>query len=221
MANFDYDVVIIGSGFGGSVAALRAAEKGYRVGVMESGRRWNDEDIPKTNWDLKHYLWFPGQSCTGFKGSSPWTMCSCSVARALAAARMSMATPCMSLRSNSSTRRDGRVSPTGPTNWRLATTRQGGCSALFATRTCPPTSIATCSRSRSTWGEGETFNKAPVGVYFGSPVSKPTIPIWRDWTAAYRMYRMRQLPGRLRPQRQEQGDDELPLFGGKARRRGS
>jgi choline dehydrogenase-like flavoprotein len=43
MASFDYDVVIIGSGFGGSVAALRAAEKGYRVGVMESGKRWKDE----------------------------------------------------------------------------------------------------------------------------------------------------------------------------------
>jgi cholesterol oxidase len=39
MTSFDYDVLIIGSGFGGSVAALRAAEKGYRVGVMESGRR--------------------------------------------------------------------------------------------------------------------------------------------------------------------------------------
>jgi len=49
VASFDYDVVIIGSGFGGSVAELRAAEKGYRVGVMESGRRWKDEDIPITN----------------------------------------------------------------------------------------------------------------------------------------------------------------------------
>jgi choline dehydrogenase-like flavoprotein len=46
MAAFDYDVLIVGSGFGGSVAALRAAEKGYRVAVMESGRRWADEDIP-------------------------------------------------------------------------------------------------------------------------------------------------------------------------------
>ncbi len=48
MSGLDYDVLIVGSGFGGSVAALRAAEKGYRVGVMESGRRWKDEDIPKT-----------------------------------------------------------------------------------------------------------------------------------------------------------------------------
>jgi flavin-dependent dehydrogenase len=47
MAAFDYDVVILGSGFGGSVAALRAAEKGYRVGVMESGRRHGSRfDVP-------------------------------------------------------------------------------------------------------------------------------------------------------------------------------
>jgi cholesterol oxidase len=65
MASFDYDVVIIGSGFGGSVAALRAAEKGYRVGVMESGRRWRDEDIPKTQWDLPHFVWFPAAECYG------------------------------------------------------------------------------------------------------------------------------------------------------------
>jgi choline dehydrogenase-like flavoprotein len=45
----DYDVIVIGSDFGGSVAALRAVEKGYRVGVLEAGRRWNDEDLPHTN----------------------------------------------------------------------------------------------------------------------------------------------------------------------------
>jgi choline dehydrogenase-like flavoprotein len=67
MAIFDYDVAIVGSGFGGSVAALGAAEKDYRVGVMESGRRWNDEDIPKTNWDLKHYVWFPAAELYGIQ----------------------------------------------------------------------------------------------------------------------------------------------------------
>src|SRR4051812_20739629 len=67
MASFDYDVVIIGSGFGGSLAALRAAEKGYRVGVMESGRRWPDEDVPKTRWDLPHFSWFPAAELYGIQ----------------------------------------------------------------------------------------------------------------------------------------------------------
>jgi cholesterol oxidase len=72
MASFDYDVLIIGSGFGGSVAA----EKGYRVGVMESGRRWNDEDIPKTHWDLPDFLWFPGAESVS-RACTSWTEASC------------------------------------------------------------------------------------------------------------------------------------------------
>ncbi|HET7443532.1 MAG TPA: FAD-binding protein [Solirubrobacterales bacterium] len=67
MASYDYDVLIVGSGFGGSVAALRAAEKSYRVGVMESGRRWPDEDIPKTQWDLPHFIWMPGAELYGIQ----------------------------------------------------------------------------------------------------------------------------------------------------------
>jgi cholesterol oxidase len=65
VARFDYDAVVISSGFGGSVAALRAAEKGYRVGVTESGRRRKDEDIPKTQWDLAHFIGFPGAELYG------------------------------------------------------------------------------------------------------------------------------------------------------------
>jgi cholesterol oxidase len=67
MASFDYDVVIIGSGFGGSVAALRAAEKGYRVGVMEAGKRWRDEDLPKSQWHLPGFLWFPAAELYGIQ----------------------------------------------------------------------------------------------------------------------------------------------------------
>lgn len=54
-----YDVIVIGSGFGGSVAAMRAAEKGYRVAVMESGKRWPDDMIPKTSWNVRKFLWQP------------------------------------------------------------------------------------------------------------------------------------------------------------------
>ena len=64
---FDYDVIVIGSGFGGSVAALRATEKGYRVGVMESGKSWNDEDIPRTSWDIRKFVWMPGAEMYGIQ----------------------------------------------------------------------------------------------------------------------------------------------------------
>ena len=64
-AAFDYDVIVIGSGFGGSVSALRLTEKGYRVGVLESGRRWNPEDFPKSNWRFRQSLWLPRLGMTG------------------------------------------------------------------------------------------------------------------------------------------------------------
>ena len=57
--NRDYDVVIIGSGFGGSVSALRLAEKGYRVAVLERGKRYRSKDFPKTSWNLRKHLWYP------------------------------------------------------------------------------------------------------------------------------------------------------------------
>jgi cholesterol oxidase len=56
---FDADFLVIGSGFGGSVAALRLAEKGYDVVVLEQGRRYATEDFPATNWSLRKYLWLP------------------------------------------------------------------------------------------------------------------------------------------------------------------
>uniref|UniRef100_UPI003D8FFD84 GMC family oxidoreductase N-terminal domain-containing protein n=1 Tax=Gordonia sp. B7-2 TaxID=3420932 RepID=UPI003D8FFD84 len=55
----DFDVLIIGSGFGGSVSALRLVEKGYRVGVIEAGRRFEDEEFAKTSWRLHKWLWAP------------------------------------------------------------------------------------------------------------------------------------------------------------------
>ncbi len=56
---FDVDYVIVGSGFGGSVSALRLAEKGYRVAVLEMGKRWQKEDFPESNWDVRKSLWRP------------------------------------------------------------------------------------------------------------------------------------------------------------------
>src|SRR4051794_38047243 len=64
---FDYDVLVVGSGFGGSVTALRLTEKGYRVGVLEAGKRWTDETLPKTSWDLRNYVWNPKLGLKGIQ----------------------------------------------------------------------------------------------------------------------------------------------------------
>ncbi|MFF3446274.1 GMC oxidoreductase [Streptomyces sp. NPDC002667] len=61
----DYDVLVIGSGFGGSVTALRLTEKGYRVGILEAGRRFADADFPQTSWQVRDYLFAPRLGCTG------------------------------------------------------------------------------------------------------------------------------------------------------------
>lgn len=65
MSDHDVDVAIVGSGFGGSVAALRLAEKGYSVVVYEAGRRFGDADFAKTSWDVRNYLFAPALGCFG------------------------------------------------------------------------------------------------------------------------------------------------------------
>lgn len=62
-----YDVIIIGSGFGGSVTAHRLTQKGYRVCVLEAGKRWRTEDFPKTNWNVWKSLWFPKLGMRGIQ----------------------------------------------------------------------------------------------------------------------------------------------------------
>ena len=68
----DYDWIVIGSGFGGSVSALRLAEKGYRVAVLECGRRFRDEDFAKTTWDLSRYYWMPRLGLMGIFRLTPF-----------------------------------------------------------------------------------------------------------------------------------------------------
>lgn len=66
-AGLDYDVLVVGSGFGGSVTALRLTEKGYRVGVIEAGRRFADDEFAKTSWDVRKFLFAPRLGCFGIQ----------------------------------------------------------------------------------------------------------------------------------------------------------
>jgi cholesterol oxidase len=72
MSQFDVDWVVVGSGFGGSVSALRLAEKGYSVKVLECGRRFHDEDFPKSTWDLRRYFWAPRMGLRGIFRLTPF-----------------------------------------------------------------------------------------------------------------------------------------------------
>ena len=65
MADFDFDFAVIGSGFGGSVSALRLSEKGYTVAVLEMGKRWEKEDFAESTWNLRKYFWRPGLGMYG------------------------------------------------------------------------------------------------------------------------------------------------------------
>jgi cholesterol oxidase len=67
MKSADFDVVVVGSGFGGSVAALRLTEKGYKVAVLEAGRRFSDKDFPKTSWRLSRFLFMPRLGLRGIQ----------------------------------------------------------------------------------------------------------------------------------------------------------
>jgi cholesterol oxidase len=62
-----YDYIVIGSGFGGSVSAMRLSEKGYTVAVLEKGKKYESRDFPKSNWDIKKFLWAPVIKCFGFQ----------------------------------------------------------------------------------------------------------------------------------------------------------
>ncbi len=64
---WDHDVLVVGSGFGGSVTALRLTEKGWSVGVLEAGRRFTRETLPRTSWQLRRYLWAPRLGLRGIQ----------------------------------------------------------------------------------------------------------------------------------------------------------
>jgi cholesterol oxidase len=169
MATFDYDVVIIGSGFGGSVAALRAAEKGYRVGVMEAGRRWKDEDIPKTNWDLKHYVWFPAAEMYGIQRieylDDVLVLCGAGVGGGSHVYGNTLYVPPKQF--------FDAPGWAGITGWadELAPCYDQARRMLGVVRyPYMPTDVDRYMRQVAIdIGKGQTFNKAPVGVYFGKP----------------------------------------------------
>ena len=164
----DYDVLVIGSGFGGSVTALRLTEKGYRVGVLEAGRRFTDGDAAQEL--LARCATSCGRRKLGCTGIQRIHLLKDCVILAGAGRRRRLAElrehALRAACSRSTTTRSGRTSPTGAPNSPRTTSRPRRCSASSPTR---PSRRATsrCSASPSSSARPDTFHRTPVGVFFG------------------------------------------------------
>ncbi|MCW2901467.1 MAG: glucose-methanol-choline oxidoreductase [Streptosporangiaceae bacterium] len=178
--SMDFDVLIIGSGFGGSVSALRLTEKGYRVGVLEAGRRFDTPDgppaqrhgaLPKTSWRAFRYLWAPGLRMTGIqrlhllrgeKGSRVMVLAGAGVGGGSLVYANTLYEPLQPFFDDAQWKHI--------TDWRaeLAPFYDQAERMLGVVRnpTVTPADHA-IERVAQRMGRGETFHRTPVGVYYG------------------------------------------------------
>jgi cholesterol oxidase len=164
----DYDVVIVGSGFGGSVSALRLAEKGYRVGVLEAGRRFDAGTLPKTSWDVRNFLWAPR---LGLKGIQRITLLKDVVVLSAAGVGGGSLVYANTLyRPPAAFFADPRWA--GITDWaaELAAHYDQASRMLGVTEqpTMTPSDLV-IQQVAEDMGVGGTFRRTPVGVFFGEP----------------------------------------------------
>ena len=212
MPEFDYDVIVIGSGFGGSVSALRLTEKGYSVGVLEAGRRWDPEDLPKTNWQLRqvdlgaearpdrHAADQPARQVHTVQRGRGRRRVAHLRQHALRAARQLLERPALGAHHRLEVRTRAVLRP-GQAHARRRDEPP---------RDCPRT--RSCSTSRRISASSDTYHRTNVGVFFGEPgVDGGRSVLRRRRTRTLRVHPLRALLHRLSAQRQEHHDDELPV----------
>ncbi|NMM87898.1 cholesterol oxidase [Rhodococcus sp. SRB_17] len=171
----DYDVLIVGSGFGGSVSALRLVEKGYKVGVIEAGRRFADADFAKNSWDLKKFLWAPKLGCFGIQRVHLLRDCLILAGAGVGGGSLNYA--------------NTLYQPPEPffndkqwahiTDWRdeLTPFYEQAQKMLGVVRNPHMTPADEIMKSvADDMGVGDTFIQTPVGVYFGEPGKKAADP---------------------------------------------
>jgi cholesterol oxidase len=183
----DFDVLIIGSGFGGSVSALRLTEKGYRVGVLEAGRRFDSpdggpaerhRDLPKTSWRTFRYVWAPGLGMTGIqrlhlvrgeKGSRVMVLAGAGVGGGSLVYANTLYEPLQPFFDDPQWRHI--------TDWRAELApyydQARRMLGVVANPTMTPADKAV-ERVAVLMGRGETFHRTPVGVHFGERPGEET-----------------------------------------------
>ena len=164
----DFDWLVVGSGFGGSVAALRLAEKGYRVAVMERGRRYGDEDLPASAWEARRFIWAPALGLRGIMRNAPFRHVFSSSQTGVGGG--SLVYGGVLFRAQPGFYEDPQWAGLGPWEQRLAG-HYATAEQMLGARPVPfdpPALELTRSMGRH-FGVQDTFARAPVGVFFGEP----------------------------------------------------
>jgi len=168
VAGDEVDVVVIGSGFGGSTAALRLTEKGYRVAVLEAGRRFDETTLPRTSWRIRSFLWAPRLGCFGIQRISLIKNVMVLAGAGVGGGSLNYA--------------NTLYEPLGPfyddeqwghiTDWRAELAPFYGQAKRMLGVVPNPTTTPADEIMREVaeeMGVGDTFGPTPVGVFFGSP----------------------------------------------------
>ncbi|MFE6859506.1 GMC oxidoreductase [Nocardia sp. NPDC057668] len=169
---FDYDVIVIGSGFGGSVSALRLTEKGYRVGVLEAGRRFADHEFAETSWRARRFLWAPALGCFGIQRltllNDTFIMSGAGVGGGSLVYANTLYEPPDKFYADPQW---GHI-----TDWKSELAPHYDQAKRMLGVTTNPATTATDRVLREVaddMGIGDTFRSTPVGVFFGGPGRRP------------------------------------------------
>ncbi|MBA3311337.1 MAG: GMC family oxidoreductase [Nocardioidaceae bacterium] len=172
---YDYDVVVVGSGFGGSVTALRLTEKGYRVGVMEAGARFDESTYPKNSWDLKRFWFAPVAGCYGIQRID--VLKHCLILSGAGVGGGSLVYGNTLYEPPEAFYQDRSWSHI--TDWRAELAPYyGQAKRMLGAVTNPTTtpSDVVMKQVADEMGVGDTFRPTPVGVFFGPPGDRVADP---------------------------------------------
>ena len=203
--------MVVGSGFGGSVSALRLAEKGYRVLVLEAGRRFADDEFARTSWDLRRFLWAPRLGCFGIQRIHRLPDVTILAGAGVGGGSLVYA--------NTLYRPDEAFYDDPQwrdiTDWRaeLAPAYDLASRMLGVTQnpTITPSDVAMRTVAEQ-MGVGHTFALTPVGVFFGDDAGRDRAGplLRRRRPGPHRLHPVRRVHDRLPARREEHPGEELP-----------
>jgi cholesterol oxidase len=172
---YDYDVIVVGSGFGGAVSTLRLTEKGYRVGVLEAGARIDESGYPATSWDLRRFLFAPMIGCYGIQRIDVLKDCLILSGAGVGGGSLVYANtlyePPDAFYADPSWRHI--------TDWRSELAPHYDQASRMLGVVTNPTLTPSDQVMRQVAGDmgaGDSFRLAPVGVYFGEPGRRAADP---------------------------------------------